>query len=290
MPDIDISIIVLSYQSQMHLEVLLPSIEESAKGLSVETIIVDNGSTDGSKEWLKQQMDKGANFKLISLADNLGFSKGNNLGIKEAKGRYILLLNPDTKLSPDTLQTMTGFMDNHPEVGAGGCKLVKPDGKLDLACRRRFPNPVNSFKRLFLTDNKDYNYTDIDDNQSMEVDSVVGAFMFIRREATEKIGLLDEKFFMYGEDLDWCWRCKEAGYKVWYLPETTVLHYKGESSKKVSFKALFWFHEAMWIFYKKHYSPKYFFIFNWIVWLGIYLRLLTLSTVNIFRRKKFVSR
>ena len=290
MPDIDISIIVLSYQSQMHLEVLLPSIEESAKGLSVETIIVDNGSTDGSKEWLKQQMDKGANFKLISLADNLGFSKGNNLGIKEAKGRYILLLNPDTKLSPDTLQTMTGFMDNHPEVGAGGCKLVKPDGKLDLACRRRFPNPVNSFKRLFLTDNKDYNYTDIDDNQSMEVDSVVGAFMFIRREATEKRGLLDEKFFMYGEDLDWCWRCKEAGYKVWYLPETTVLHYKGESSKKVSFKALFWFHEAMWIFYKKHYSPKYFFIFNWIVWLGIYLRLLTLSTVNIFRRKKFVSR
>ncbi len=290
MPEIDVSIIVLSYQSKLHLEVLLPSINEAVKGMSAETIIVDNGSSDGTKEWLVQKMNQGGEFQLISLADNLGFSKGNNLGIKEAKGKYILLLNPDTKLSSDSLKVMLDFMEHHQEVGIGGCKLIKPDGTLDLACRRRFPNPWNSFKRLFLKNNKNYNYTDVDKNQDMEVDSIVGAFMMVRKSLIDKIGLLDEKFFMYGEDLDLCWRCKEAGYKVWYHPKTIVIHYKGESSKKVSFKAFYWFHEAMWIFYKKHYAGNYPLIFNWMIWLGIHLRLLALVFINIFRRKKFVSR
>ncbi len=171
-----------------------------------------------------------------------------------------------------------------------GAKIIKGDGKLDLACRRRFPNPWTSFKRLFLLNNKDYNYSDIDENKSMEVDSVVGAFLLIRKSVIDKIGLLDEDFFMYGEDLDWCWRCKEAGFKVWYYPSALTTHYKGESSRKVPFKALKWFHNAMWIFYKKHYANNYFFLFNSLVWLGIYSRMMALFLINFLRTNKRVSK
>lgn len=252
--------------------------------------MVDNGSNDGTWEWLEGQgKDLKYKIKVIKNA-NTGFASGNNIGIRQATGRYVLLLNPDTKVAPETFETMLGFMDGHPEVGISGCKLVKGNGNLDLACRRRFPNPWNSFARLILRDNTNYNYSDIPEDQEMEVDSVVGAFMLIRREALEKIGLLDEKFFMYGEDLDYAWRCKEAGYKVWYYPKTTVLHFKGESSKKVAFRALKWFHDAMWIFYQKHYSKRYPFIFNWLVWLGIYGRLGLLTFLNSFKKQPHVSK
>ncbi len=300
MQRIDLSIIILSYKSKGHLEVLLPSLNVAVEYLSCEIIIVDNASNDGTVEWLDnyQEQDlcgrvnraKEHNFILIKNVDNLGFSKGNNLGIRQAKGKYILLLNPDTKLSSDTLKVMLGFMESRPDVGISGCKLVKLDGKLDLACRRRFPNPWNSFKRLFLKDNSNYNYIDINEDKSMEVDSVVGAFMMVRRSTIDKIGLLDENFFMYGEDLDWCWRCKEVGEKVWYYPKTFIIHYKGESSRRVAFKALFWFHRAMWIFYRKHYKQEYPFILNWLVWLGIYFRLTILVIINFFKREKRVSR
>jgi len=330
MRQIDLSIIILCYKSKEYLEALLPSIfrsegvnfivspfagnQEAGKYLRAETssfvkasegsiaeiIIVDNASDDGTLEWLRnyQRRDlrgrvnraKEQNFILIKSAKNLGFSKGNNLGINRAKGKYILLLNPDTELLSDTLKVMLEFMESRPDVGISGCKLIKPNGKLDAACRRRFPNPWNSFKRLFLRDNSNYNYTGISEDKAMEVDSVVGAFLLIRRTLADKIGSLDESFFMYGEDLDWCWRCKEAGYKVWYYPKASIIHYKGESSKKIAFKALFWFHRAMWIFYEKHYKQKYPFILNWLIWLGIYFRLVLLAIFNFFKKEKRVSR
>lgn len=283
---LDLFIIIVSYKSKNHLEVLLPSIFESRTKYKYEVIVVDNGSNDGTMEWLKA---KNYNLKAIASQNN-GFAAGNNLGIKNASGKYILLLNPDTKLSSDTLEIMLDFMEQHVEVGISGCKLVKANGKLDLACRRRFPNPWYSFQRLFLNKRTNYNYTNIEENLSMEVDSVVGAFLLIRKSLIDKIGLLDESFFMYGEDLDWCWRCKEAGYKVWYYPKTTVTHYKGESSKQNSGKALKWFYDAMWIFYKKHYAKKYLFIFNWLVWLGIYGRFLFLSALNKFKAEPVVSK
>jgi GT2 family glycosyltransferase len=171
-----------------------------------------------------------------------------------------------------------------------GCKLVKADGKLDLACRRRFPDPWNSFARLFLGDNRNYNYTDIDENKEIEVDSVVGAFLLTRRAVINKIGLLDQSFFMYGEDLDWCWRCKDAGFRVWYYPKTTVIHYKGESSRKAPFKMLKAFHDAMWIFYRKHYASRYPFVLNWLVYIGIYGRFLMLCVLNAFKSDRRVSR
>jgi GT2 family glycosyltransferase len=304
---VDLSIIILSYKSKDHLAVLLPSIWASEgvrfvgnKGRDVvqkdgyitEVIVVDNDSKDGTAEWLEQEFNGRRNSAQVNLVRNInnGFSAGNNIGIRKASGKYILLLNPDTKLSPDTLATMLQFMDGRSDVGISGCKLIKADGKLDLACRRRFPNPWNSFARLFLRNNQNYNYSDISEDQEMEVDSVVGAFLLIRRSVMDKIGLLDEDFFMYGEDLDWCWKCKKAGFKVWYYPKTTVLHYKGESSKKTPFRGLQAFHDAMWIFYKKHYAEKYPFFFNGIVWLGIYGRLGALTMINIFKTNRVVSK
>ena len=323
---VDVSIIILTYKSKEHLAVLLPSIFESLginfesssinkssnvssrpsasewrdpstpqmhssvgmtdKDYAAEVIIVDNDSQDGTLESLST-----SHYPLATIPNiNNGFSKGNNVGIKQSSGRYVLLLNPDTKLETDTLKIMLGFMESRPDVGMAGCKLIKANGKLDLACRRRFPNPVNSFKRLFLRDNKDYNYSNIPEDVSMEVDSVVGAFLLIRKSIIEKIGLLDEDFFMYGEDLDWAWRCKEAGFKVWYYPKALAYHYKGESSKKTPFRSLKVFHDSMWIFYKKHYAKDYFFAFNWLVFLGIYSRLGALSFINLFKSNPVVSK
>jgi GT2 family glycosyltransferase len=291
---IDLSIIIVSYKSKDHLAVLLPSVFSSRTKYSYEVIVVDNGSNDGTVEFvesLKTRNNDGRHYFLSVIRSiNNGFAAGNNIGIRQSSGKYILLLNPDTKVEPDTFEKMISFMESKPEVGISGCKIIKPDGKLDLACRRRFPNPWTSFKRLFLLDNRDYNYSDIDENNSMEVDSVVGAFLLIRKSVVDKIGLLDESFFMYGEDLDWCWRCKEAGFKVWYYPAAQITHYKGESSRKVPFKALKWFHNAMWIFYKKHYFNRYPFTFSWIVWLGIKGRMAALIIINLFKSQPRVSK
>lgn len=285
----DLSIVVLSYKSKFHLSVLIPSIYNSQTRFSYEVIVVDNDSKDGTAEFVESLEAKYQRLKIIRNINN-GFAAGNNVGIKQAAGRYILLLNPDTEVQKDTFEVMLNFMEAHPEVGMSGCKLVKADGKLDLACRRRFPNPWNSFKRLFLFSNKDYNYSDLDENLEMEVDSLVGAFILTRKNVIDKIGLLDEQFFMYGEDLDWCWRCKEAGFKVWYYPKTFIYHYKGESSKKVAFKALRWFHNSMWIFYKKHYFNKYSRIFSVLVYLGIYFRMCLLVLFNAFKKNPRVSK
>src|SRR5258708_4455145 len=206
---IDLSIIIVSFKSKKHLKVLLPSIfasqgifwntsaltnSPSGKGriYTAEVIVVDNDSRDGTLELLEDQIKNlRLNIKVIRNTNN-GFAAGNNLGIKHSFGKYILLLNPDTKLETGTLQAMLDFMESHTEVGISGCKIIKPDGSLDLACRRRFPNPWNSFKRLFLLRRQDYNYTNVDKNLSMEVDSVVGAFLLIRRTTMDTIGLLDE--------------------------------------------------------------------------------------------------
>lgn len=287
----DLSIIILSYKSKADLQRLLPSVFASQTRLSFETLVVDNGSNDGTAEWVENQIAT-AKYPLLKLIknQNTGFAHGNNLGIRQAAGKYVLLLNPDTQVEPDTLETMVGFMEERPEVGISGCRVQKPDGGLDLACRRKFPNPWNAFARLFLLSRKNYNLLDRDENLPQQVDSVMGAFLLIRRSVMEKIGLLDESFFMYGEDLDWCWRCKAAGYQVWYYPKAKITHFKGSSSKKAPFRALKWFHDAMWIFYRKHYAGQYPFVLNWLVWLGIYGRLAALVILNAFKKEKLVSK
>lgn len=287
----DLSVIILSYKSKEHLKVLLPSIVASETKYRYEVIVVDNDSKDGTVEWFLENFHTSENFHIIEN-ENKGFAHGNNVGMRKAKGRYVLLLNPDTRVEKDTFEVMLDCMESRNDVGMATCKLVKPDGSLDRAARRNFPNPWNSmlrFLHLQKISSRPYNFSDATADQEMEIDSLVGAFCLTRREVIDKIGMLDEAFFMYGEDLDWCWRCKEAGWKVWYYPKTFITHYKGESSKKAPYKMLKVFHDAMWIFYRKHYASRYPALFNGLVWLGIYGRLGLQIALNSMKKMPRVS-
>lgn len=281
----DLSIIIISYNTRELLQRCLRSVFASKTGFSYEVLVSDNGSQDGSVEMIKREF---LQARLIENEANLGFSKGNNIALRQARGRYILLLNSDTEIAPDALENSVLYMDSHQEVGIMGGKVLLPDGSLDKACRRRFPNPYNSFLRLFgLKKFSNYNVEGPAD-QEAEVDSVMGAYLFIRKQVVERIGPLDEDYFMYGEDLDWCWRAKKAGFKVIYYPKAQVTHYKYGSSQATPFKTIHYAHDAMSIFYKKHYAGRHNWLFNWLIFAGIYLRMCLVLLVNLFRSKKAV--
>ncbi|MCK6604259.1 MAG: glycosyltransferase [Ignavibacteriaceae bacterium] len=255
----DLSIIIVNYNVKEFLQNLLDSIYRASGDISAEIIIVDNASDDGSVEMVKE---KYPGVILIENQENTGFAKANNLGLKIAKGKYLLLLNPDTLVSEDTFTKMFSFFDKYPDAGLATCKMIGSDGNLQLACRRSFPDLWTSFtkvtglstlfpkSRLFAR----YNLTYLDENKTYEVDAISGAFMMMKREVYEKIGGLDEEFFMYGEDLDWCFRVQKAGWKVYYYHETQIIHYKGESTKRSSLNETRVFYEAMHIFVKKYFS------------------------------------
>jgi len=259
----DLSIIIVNYNVKEFLENLLRSINKATQKITSEIIIVDNASDDGSIDLIKSKFP---DVKLIENKENLGFSKANNLGLRIAKGNYLLLLNPDTIVEEDTFETMIKFFEEKKKAGLAGCKILNPDGTLQSGCRRSFPGPWNSFSkvtglsslfphsRLFAK----YNLTYLDENKTHEVDAISGSFMFLRREVYEKIGGLDEDFFMYGEDLDWCFRVQQSGYKVFYVHTTQIIHYKGESTKRSSIDEIRHFYNAMHLFVKKHISNSYF--------------------------------
>jgi hypothetical protein len=273
----DLSIIIVNYNTKNLLAASLQSIYSKKHKIEFETFVVDNGSTDGSVETIKVLYPQ---IIFLPQNENLGFAKANNIAIKQAKGRYILLLNPDTVVLNDCLDLMIDFMDQNPDVGAAGCKVVLPDGSLDLACKRSFPTPENSFyhvlglAKLFPKSRRfgQYNLTYLDENETHEVDCLVGAFMMVRREVIEQIGLLDEKYFMYGEDIDWCYRIKNAGWKIVYYPRAQIIHYKGASSKKKKWETIYEFHRAMFLFFNDHYKDKYNLVIRYLVYLGIAAR------------------
>ncbi len=291
----DLSIVIVAFRSQDKLHTTLRSVFASELGqYTCETFVVDNDSRDGTAEMVEAEFPQA---HLIRNANN-GFSKGNNIAIRHAAGEYVLLLNPDTELEKDTLRLCLERISADATVGILGCKLIKGDGTLDLACRRSFPNPANALLRFtglskLFPNSKlaaNYNLTFTDENKEIDVDSVSGAFTLIRASTIQKIGLLDEDFFMYGEDIDWCYRAKAAGFRVLYFPKTVCHHYKGSSSRKAPYSALYAFHDAMWIFYRKHYRQRYPFVLNWLVWLGIWSRFSALAVMNFFRSEKFVSK
>lgn len=281
-----LSIVIVNYNTKAELRQCLQSVFNSQTKFDYEVWVVDNASSDQSAEMVKAEFPK---VGLIENRDNVGYSKANNQALRLAQGRYLLLLNPDVEVEPGTFDKMVSFMDNNPMVGISGCRVVKPDGSLDKACRRKFPNPANSFFYLTGLGASDYNLA-LPDDRIAEVDSVMGAFLLIRSEVMEKVGLLDETFFMYGEDLDWCYRAKAAGYKVMYVPVTTVVHHKGSSSRKAPQKALYEFHRAMLIFYDKHYRRKHSFLVNIVVKLGIWMRYYFKLMQNALRHEQYVSK
>ncbi|MGC9397671.1 MAG: glycosyltransferase family 2 protein [Anaerolineae bacterium] len=263
----DVGIVIVNYNTRALLRRCLETVFAN-QGVEARVCVVDNASEDGSAAMVTEAFPS---VHLIANDENLGYPAANNQGLRffgfgegrRGRGRYALLLNPDTELPADALTKALAFMEAHPQVGAMGPKLVRPDGSLDLACRRSFPSPEVSFyrmtglARLFPRSRRfgRYNLTYLDPDEMTEVDAVVGAFMWVRAEAMAEVGLLDEAFFMYGEDLDWAYRIKSAGWKIYYYPEITVLHVKRAASRK-SARAQVEFWRAMEIFYHKHYAAQ----------------------------------
>lgn len=286
----DLSIIIVNYNTKELLKQTIQSVIDTTKNIQYEIIVSDNNSTDKSIEMIEKYFPE---VKLIKNKDNLGFPKGNNVAIKQALGRYILLLNSDTVVIDNCLEKCIKYMDLHNNIGVLGCKVALKDGQLDHACKRGFPTPEASLfymlklHKLF-PDNKkfgQYTLSYLHEDEINEVDSLTGAFMMLKREVIDKIGLLDENFFMYGEDIDWCYRIKEAGWKVMYYPEAKIIHYKGASSKKKRFKTLYEFHRAMILFYNKHYRLKYSIFVTMLVYLGVYVKFILSLFVNIFKKR-----
>jgi len=272
---LDISIIIVNYNTYELTAQAIQSVYNTNTSYSYEIIVVDNNSSDDSIPILSNRYP---NVHFIKNISNEGFSKANNQGIQVSKGRYILLLNSDTIIEEDTLETMIRYMDERPNVGASGCKVVLPTGELDKACKRGFPHPSAAFYYLSGFSKKhpenpkynQYHLSHLDPDIEHSVDSLVGAFMMVRKETINEVGMLDETFFMYGEDIDWCYRIKEAGWKIIYNPSAYITHLKGASSKKKPLKIIYEFHRAMYIFHRKHYHPRHNFIVNWIVYIGIW--------------------
>ncbi len=295
----ELSVIMVPYKCKPVFEKALKALFASKTDFNFEVIIIDNESKDGTVEMVKELM-KVADLKdRIQLYENTneGFPKANNRGLKMKRGEFVLLLNPDTEVSPDTLQVMMDFMKSHPDIGISTCKIIRPDGNLDLACRRSFPKPLTAFFRLsglsfVFKKNKRisaYNLAYLPIDQETEVDACSGAFMFISPKCLEQIEGFDERFYMYGEDLDLCMKAHLNGFKVWYYPKTQTIHYKGQSSKQSKY-ALFAFHNAMWLFYDKYYRRKYYYVLDPLVFFGIWSRFGVKLLINQFKGTNLVSR
>ena len=283
----DLSVVIVNYQTFELTKNTINSILEYDHPFSYEIFVVDNASTDDSLERLKDYFND--KVKFIASIENNGFAAGNNQALRQAEGKYQLLLNSDTLVWQNTLENIYEYMEANPDVGACGCRVLLEDGELDKACKRSFPNVKNSFFRLFHvpTGSKDdnYNLTDLPDDEIYEIDCLTGAFMFMRKDALDKVGLLDETFFMYGEDIDLCYRIKHGGWKIVYYGKSKITHLKGASSKKQKSKLIYEFYRAMYIYYKKHHASESFFLVNWVVYLGIALLCILKLFLNIFKKK-----
>lgn len=263
-PALQLSVIVVNYNVRDFLHHALVSLQKAMKGLRGEIIVVDNASDDGSVEMVRRRFPSVA---LIANKTNFGFAKANNIALDRARGKYLLLINPDTLVQEDTLRVMVEFFDENPDVGLAGCKILNPDGTFQLACRRSFPTPWVAFTKMSglssLFPNTRlfgrYNLTYLSPDETYEIDAVSGSFMMVRREVYKQVGGLDEAFFMYGEDLDWCYRIQQAGWKNYYVHSTKLIHYKGESTKRSNLDEIRTFYEAMHLFVRKHLSRSHFF-------------------------------
>ena len=292
----DLSIIIVNYKTYKLSKQSINSVINKKHGFSFEIIVIDNNSKDNSynqlKSTFKNEIETGL-VKFIANDKNEGFAVANNIGIKIAKGEFILLLNSDTFVKNQAIGTTLNYIKENTDVGAIGCKVVLSNGTLDKACKRSFPEPKNSFYRLFglaklFPNNKkfnEYNLEHLDENGIYEVDSLMGAFMLVRKIAIDEVGLLDEDFFMYGEDIDWCYRIKKAGWKIIYHGKSEIIHYKGASSKKKKSKLIYEFYRAMYLFYNKHYGKKYSIATTILTYIGIGIMFLLKILLNIFKTK-----
>lgn len=279
---LDLAIVIVNYNVSGLLRRCLQTVFASEGDFTYEVCVVDNNSADDSVEMVRSEFPQ---VHLIANRENVGYPAANNQGL-QALGlsgknppRYALLLNPDTEVPPDAFAYFLAFMDENPDIGVAGPRLVRPDGSLDLACRRGFDSMSALFyrmvglSRLFPHSPRfaRYNMTYLDEHSQAEVDSVVGAFMWVRGEAISEVGLLDDRFWMYGEDLDWAKRIKDAGWRIVYEPAVTVLHVKRASSRQNP-RAQLEFYRAMLLFYYKHYRATTAFWLHGLILAGILIK------------------
>lgn len=272
-----LSIVIVNYNVKHFLEQVLYSVEAASRQLSIETWVVDNNSVDGSMEMVHEKFPW---VKTIVNKENVGFSKANNQAIEKSQSSYILLLNPDTVLQEDTLAKCIDYMNNNPQVGGLGVRMIDGKGIFLPESKRGLPTPKTAFYKMsglaaLFPKSKEfgrYHLKYMPEFETNEVEVLAGAFMMLRSETLEKIGLLDEQFFMYGEDIDLSYRIILGGYKNVYFPETTIIHYKGESTKKKSVNYVKVFYSAMALFAKKHYSAKRAGLFELLIHFAIFIR------------------
>lgn len=280
-----VSIVIVNWKTPKLLAQCLDSIQKDAQHEQFEIFVVDNASGDESVDMLKSNYPS---VHVIANTDNKGFSKGCNQAIPLAKGRYVLLLNPDSVVTATAVSELARYLETHKDCGAVGGRVLNPDGTLQLACRRAFPDPAASFYRVtylsrIFPNNKTfarYNYSFADENQELEVDALSGACMMVPKAVVEQVGLLDEDIFMFGEDIDWCWRIKQAGYKVVYNPLAVVTHTHGASSRLRPIGTTIDLHNGMHVFYRKHLAQKYWAPFNLLVYAAIWSRAALFIIVN----------
>lgn len=279
-----ISIIIVTYNSLKVLPNCVNALEKSFFAEEFEIIFVDNGSKDGTIEWL-QEYEQGmttsrsafGSSRILLLKENRGYAYANNRGLEVSCGDAFLLLNPDAFVSVETIHQCYQKLSSDISIGAVGCRLQLGNGRLDRACRRSLPTLWNTFCRLsglslvfsgsavFAK----YNLTYLDECQSYDVEALSGAFMMVQRRAYESIGGLDEDYFMYGEDLDWCYRIRKSGMRIWYEGTTTATHLKGQNGGKQSIKTLRSFYDTMYLYYLKHHAKSYSMLFNQLVRMGL---------------------
>lgn len=272
-----LAVIIVNYNVCYFLEQALLSVRKAVQHLDAEVWVVDNNSVDGSVEMVRAKFPE---VKLIANKVNTGFSKANNQAIRESNAEYVLLLNPDTVVEEDTFVKVCRFMDEHPDAGGLGVKMLDGKGEFLPESKRGLPTPWVAFYKIFGLSKLfprskrfgRYHLGFLDNYKIHEVDVLSGAFMLMRKTTLEKVGLLDEDYFMYGEDIDLSYRITQGGYKNYYFPETRIIHYKGESTKRTSVNYVFVFYRAMIIFAQKHFSSGNAGVFSFLINLAIYLR------------------
>lgn len=289
-----LSIIIVNYNVKYFLEQALLSVRKAVSplerdGRGAEVWVVDNNSVDESVQMVREKFPE---VKLIANKENVGFSKANNQAIRSSSGEYVLLLNPDTVVEEDTFEKCVAFMDAHPKAGGLGVRMIDGSGKFLPESKRGFPSPWAAFCKTFGLSSlfpksklfNEYHLGYLVENETHEVEVLAGAFMLLRRSVLDEIGLLDETFFMYGEDIDLSYRIVKAGYKNYYFPETTIIHYKGESTKKGSLNYVRVFYQAMIIFAKKHFQGRQARLFVLMLESAIYLRAFLTLISNVLRK------
>ncbi len=287
-----LSVIIVNYNVEHFLVQCLHSVQNALHGIDAEVFVVDNNSVDGSVRAVKEKFPS---ILLIENKINQGFSRANNQAVKVARGEYILLLNPDTVVQGDTFTKILAFMDTHPEAGALGVMMVDGKGRFLPESKRGLPTPAAAFykmsglARIFPKSRVfgKYHLAYLNKDSIHQVEVLSGAFMLLRKKVIDEIGMLDESFFMYGEDIDLSYRITKAGYKNYYFPETRIIHYKGESTKKGSLNYVLTFYNAMIVFARKHYTQGTTRVFLMLIHLAIWMRA-TLSIASRFLQRLFL--